>query len=549
MPMLKQLTSAVTTVFILVTFAASLMAQPSRAGAVYHLQSGENQLDIYQRFTTIIEHTARIKSVLDFDAEIINVKVVQGNPQQIRIFALETGVTTITISDEFDQYFQVEVRVEGDVRHLQSHIRRDFPDDDVRVSEIKGAVKLTGWVTQPDHITQIVEIAEQFYPTVINHMQVGGAQQVQLKCDILEVQRSKVRNFGMNFQFLSDSGYVISTPGPITPIESLTVTGAGPVATLTGFADSTLSFGFINNNKIFQGFIQALKVEGLLKIHATPMITTLNGQPATLLNGGETPVIVPAGLGTTAIEFKEFGVQLESVPHILGNGRLRMQVQTEVSERDFSNAVTVNGVTVPAFTVRRANTEVEMNFGETLVLAGLISQREDASTAKIPLLGELPWIGAGFSRKRYTKSETELIILITPEYTAPMSKEQIPPGGPGKFTDTVTDKELYFHNLLEVPRYGDECAYCTSCWENGSCEKHPNGCRIFGGSGHGGGSGDDCVRVQPQAASSQAIAQSSKKPKKKTASTNIKALPAGFSNSTTDEAPPASTRPSGLIAP
>ncbi|MCH2200684.1 MAG: pilus assembly protein N-terminal domain-containing protein [Fuerstiella sp.] len=476
MPTLKSLISAAFAAIILMGLSNSLHAQESRTSPVYRLQRGENQLNIYQRFTTLLEHTARIKSVLDFDAEIIEVKVVQGNPKQVRIFALDTGVTTVTICDEFDEYFQVEVQVEGDVRHLQSYIRRDFPDDDVRATEIKGAVKLTGWVTQPSHITQIVEIAEQFYGTVINHMKVGGAQQVQLRCDILEVQRSKVRNFGMNFQFLRSDGYLISTPGPITPISTLTATSAGPVSTLTGFADSTLSFGFIRNNSIFQGFVQALKIEGLLKIHATPIVTTLNGQPATLLNGGETPVIVPAGLGTTAIEFKEFGVLLESVPHILGNGRLRMQVQTEVSERDFSNAVTVSGVTVPAFTVRRASTEVEMNFGETMVLAGLISRRNDATTAKIPLLGEVPWIGAAFGRKRYTEAETELIILITPEHTAPLSAEQIPSGGPGKFTDNVTDRELYFHNLLEVPKYGNECHNCTTCLEQGSCGEHPNGC-------------------------------------------------------------------------
>ncbi len=542
MPTIKNLTSAVVAAIMLAALANDLTAQQSPNSPVYRLQPGENLLDIYQRFSTLIEHSARIKTVLDFDAEVIDVKVVQGNPNQIRVFALATGVTTITISDEFDQYFQVQVHVEGDVRHLQAYLRRDFPDDDIRVTEIKGAVKLTGWVTEPSHITQIVEIAEQFYPTVINHMRVGGAQQVQLKCDILEVQRSKVRNFGMNLAFLSNSGYVISTPGPITPIETLTVGPTGPMATLTGFADSTLTFGFINNNKIFQGFVQALKVEGLLKIHATPMITTLNGQPATLLNGGETPIVVPAGLGTTAIEFKEFGVQLESVPHILGNGRLRMQVNTEVSERDFSSAVTVNGVTVPAFTVRRANTEVEMNFGETLVLAGLISQREDASTQKIPLLGELPWIGAGFSRKRHTKSETELIILITPEYTAPMSEEQIPWGGPGKFTDTVTDKELYFHNLLEVPVYGDECHYCTSCMENGSCRRHPNGCRSCN-------DGTDCVKTGADRSQSNRIARSSTAPAQKTKTGGPKTLPAAFSNSTSEKKTQSEKPSSRLIAP
>ena len=516
MPTLKTLIKTVLAATVMLGLPTGSAAQESRTSPIYQLKPGENNLNIYERFTNVIEHTARIKSVLDFDAEIIEVKVVQGNPQQVRIFAMDTGVTTITLRDEFDHYFQVEVQVEGDVRHLQSYIRRGFPDDDIRATEIKGAVKLTGWVTQPDHITKIIQIAEQFYPTVINHMKVDGAQQVQIKCDILEVQRSKVRNFGMNFQFLSDSGYLISTPGPITPIEALTVNAAGPVSTLTGFADSTMSFGFINNNKIFQSFVQALKVEGLLKIHATPMVTTLNGQPATLLNGGETPVVVPAGLGTTAIEFKEFGIQLESVPHVLGNSRLRLQVNAEVSDRDFSNAVTVNGVTVPAFTVRRATTEVEMNFGETLVLAGLMSQRDDASTAKVPVLGDLPWIGAAFSRKRYSRAETELIILVTPEYTAPMTEQQIPHGGPGKFSDYPTDRELYLHNLLEVPLYGDECQQCTNCIEDGSCQQQECKKRT------------DCVKTDAGRTKINDVAESTGMTVKTTAKAKHQARPASF---------------------
>lgn len=542
MPTLRSLIAAAFAATVLVAVSNTLTAQHSRTSPVYRLKPGENQLSIYQRFTTVLEHIARIKSVLDFDAETVEVKVVQGNPRQVRIFALETGVTTVTIRDEFDQYFQVEIQVEGDVRHLQSYIRRDFPDDDIRATEVRGAVKLNGWVTQPSHITEIVEIAEQFYGTVINHMKVGGAQQVQLKCDIMEVQRSKVRNFGMNFQFLRDDKYLISTPGPITPIETLTVAGGVPFATLTGFSDSTLTFGFINNNRIFQGFVQALKVEGLLKIHATPMITTLNGQPATLLNGGETPVIVPAGLGTTAIEYKEFGVLLESVPHILGSGRLRMQVQTEVSERDFSNAVTVDGVTVPAFTVRRASTEVEMNFGETMVLAGLISRRDDATTAKVPFLGELPWIGAAFSRKRYTEAETELIILITPQYTAPMSPEQIPYGGPGKFTDTVTDRELFFHNLLEVPKYGDECQHCTTCREQGSCKEHPNGCRSCQ-------DGAACVKNEPGASAANGIARITRRANEATASIEQKTQITAYSPADQEDKRKSARRSRKLITP
>lgn len=499
-------------------------AQPAGTSPVYQLRPGLNQISIYERFTSVLQHSANIKTVLDFDGDVLQIDVVQGNAQQIRVSALSTGVTTVTIMDEFDQYFKVEVLVKGDVRHLESYIRRRFPDDDVDIEEINGAILLGGWVTKPDHISDIVEIAEQFYPNVLNHMRIGGVQQVMLKCQIIEVQRSKIRRFGMNFDILGSNNYFVSTPGPITPIENLSVGAGGPSLGLTGFSDSTITFGFINGTDIFQGFVRALREEGLLKIHATPMLVTHNGQPAKLLNGGETPVIVPAGLGTTAIEFKEFGVQMEAVPRILGNGRVHLQIKPTVSERDFSNAVTVDGVTVPAFTVREADTQVEMNFGETLVIAGLLSTRSDAATSKVPFFGEIPWVGAAFSRKRFTESETELIIMVTPEYASPIPHGQIPQGGPGKFTDVPTDHELYFHNQIEIPLTGEPCDVCFNCTMNGgTCPRHPNGCPDCRNN-------TDCVQTKP-AASPLIRPGSPKAPSNPTADSNQTptTVPAGFS--------------------
>ena len=152
---------------------------------------------------------------------------------------------------------------------------------------------------------------------------------------------------------------------------------------------------------------------------------------------------------------------MEVVPVILGNGRLRLQVQPEVSERDFANSVTIAGQIIPGLTTRRVNTEVEMKFGQTLMIAGLISSRQTADTNKVPFLGELPWLGAAFSRKNYTESETELVILVTPELVAPLEADQVPQGGPGFFTDSPTDRELFWGGLIEVPKYGDECEGCV----------------------------------------------------------------------------------------
>ena len=330
-------------------------AQNPGTSPVYRTRQGVNKVQVYQKFTTTLQHSARIKSVLDFDDAVIRIDPVQGHPDQVTIYAVETGVTTVTLIDEFDQFTKIEVLVMGDVRHLQDYLRRHYPNDSVQVEEVKGAVLLNGWVTRPESINQIVEIAEQFFPKVLNHMRIGGVQQVMLKATVMEVNRSKIRQFGMNFGLIGNEYWANSTPGPITPITGVTAAAGATDITFTGFGNTSASIGFVNPSVNFRGFIQALKNEGLLKIHATPMVVAQNGQRAELLNGGETPVLVPAGLGTTAIEFKPFGIIMQAVPMILGNGRLRLQVEPSVVERDLANAITVDGITVPSFTVRKGD--------------------------------------------------------------------------------------------------------------------------------------------------------------------------------------------------
>jgi pilus assembly protein CpaC len=423
---------------------------------VFRIKEEDSQLTIIEKFSTVIELKVKVRRVDGFDPDVVNVTAL--SPTRIRIQALKTGVTTVVLEDEDSRIWSVEVFTVGDVRHLQAHIRRLFPKASVEAVEVGDAVVLRGWVTHPEHITELVEVAQQFYPEVLNQIKVGGVQQVQLHVRVMEIQRTKVRRLGMNFLFANNSGYLASTVGSLTPIESLSAS-AGSLPSLAvssnALADPAIAFGLINTSSVFQGFVEALKQEGLLKIMAQPSITTTNGRPASLLNGGEFPILVPAGLGTVGVEFREFGVRMEVVPIILGGGRLRLELQPEVSERDFANAISVQGVTVPGLTVRRANTQVEMGFGQTLMIAGLIARRHTAETDKLPLFGELPWIGAAFSRKRFEEVETELVILVTPEFVAPLKRADVPAGGPGAFTTVPVDRELFFNQMIEVPNYGE----------------------------------------------------------------------------------------------
>jgi pilus assembly protein CpaC len=426
---------------------------------VVRITERQTAIKIVERFAKVVELDVKMTAVDGFDQDIVDVLPLSA--KRIRVLARKPGVTSMVLTDEHGQRYTVDLFVAGDVRHLQSYIAQMFPNATVEAIKLQDSVVLRGWVTQPEHLTHIVEVAEQFYGRVINQMSVGGVQQVLMKVKIMEVQRSKIRQLGFNFLLLNNNGYLASTPGALTPLNEITAPlGGAPEALLTGLANPSVAFGFVGNSAIFQGFLDALRQEGLLKIHAEPILVTTNGRPATLLSGGEFPILVPQGIGNVSIEWKEFGTSLEAVPIILGEGRLRLELMPEVSERDFANAVNVDGLTVPGLTTRRVNTQVEMQFGQTLMIGGLLSSRDTAETQKVPFLGELPWIGAAFSRKRFDEVETELVIMVTPEYVAPVSGDQVPPGGPGLFTATPTDRELFYHGTLEVPNFGDECEGC-----------------------------------------------------------------------------------------
>jgi pilus assembly protein CpaC len=417
--------------------------------AIYHVTGRRGNVEVTENLSKVIELSdKRIARVDGFDPTVIDVRAL--TPHRIRVQALIQGVTTLVLTDEEDNNYIIEVFVKGDTRHLQAVIENRFPDSAVEAYKIQDSVALTGWVAQPEHITQIVEIAEQFYPQVLNQMRVGGVQQVQLKVRIMEAQRSKMRKMGFDFIANGPDGYFRSNPAQLFAIENNAITSA---------AVST-AFGLISDNSEFFGFLDALREEELLKILAEPTLVTTNGRPASMLSGGEFPVLVPQSLGVVSIEWRDFGVRMEAVPIILGDGRVRLEVMPEVSERDFANSVTVGGNVVPALTTRRVNTEVEMRFGQTLMLTGLISSRQTSQTSKIPVLGELPWVGAMFRKTSYDDVETELVITLTPELVAPMQQHQVPHGGPGRFSTFPTDRELFFDGYLEVPKYGDECGNC-----------------------------------------------------------------------------------------
>ena len=464
---------------VIVIFSIALFARPAAAedesaplpvdnDPLVHIKEPQSDLRLVEKFAKIVELKGRITTVYGFDPEVVNVTKVDMHPNEIRVHALSPGVTSLVLVDEANKSYTVEVFVIGDVRHLQAYLKNLFPNDAVTAVAVRESVVLRGYVSVPENIPRIIDIAKEFYPNVINQMEVGGDQEIQLKVRVIEIDRTKLRQLGFNFFGSTNNAFLAGIPGGLTPLSTLaTPIAAAPALGVdpTKFttAAPTLLGGVVNNNYTLSMFLNALESESLLKILASPVLTTTNGTPANLLSGGEFPILVPKSLGTVTVQWKEYGVRLTAVPLLLGNWRVRLNLQPEVSQKDLSNSVTTQGLTVLALTTRRVNTSVEMRFGETFMLGGLIEVQDVAQTNKVPWLGELPYVGAIFRTVSYQSIETEMVIMVTPTLAGAMGECQTPPGGPGMYSDQPTDHELFAYGMIEVPSYGSHCSNCNNC--------------------------------------------------------------------------------------
>jgi pilus assembly protein CpaC len=204
----------------------------------------------------------------------------------------------------------------------------------------------------------------------------------------------------------------------------------GPAAFGGGAFTGVLSI--VTDGVDFNLFIDALKSEGLVSILAEPSLTAISGESASFLAGGEFPIPISQEEGVTTVEYKEFGVSLVFTPTLIGDGRISLKVAPEVSELDFSNSVEVGGFAVPALTVRRASTTVELSSGQSFAIAGLLQNTSSEDIDKLPFLGELPILGALFRSNTFLQGQSELVIIVTPYIVEPAARPsdlQVPTAG------------------------------------------------------------------------------------------------------------------------
>ncbi|MFM0695622.1 type II and III secretion system protein family protein [Paraburkholderia graminis] len=252
---------------------------------------------------------------------------------------------------------------------------------------------------------------------------------VQVDVRVVEFSRTVLKQVGLNI-LKQNNGFTFGSFAP----SALTSATYGSTPSFSSVAPISSAFNLVFNSATHGLFadLSLMESNNLARILAEPTLVALSGQSASFLAGGEIPVPIPQGLGTTSIEYKPYGVGLTLTPTVLSPQRIALKVAPEASQLDFANAVTISGVSVPAITTRRTDTTVELGDGESFVIGGLIDRETISNLAKVPLLGDLPVIGAFFKQLNYQQNDKELVIIVTPHLVSPLAKGATLPATPGE---------------------------------------------------------------------------------------------------------------------
>ncbi|WP_028361095.1 type II and III secretion system protein family protein [Paraburkholderia phenoliruptrix] len=252
---------------------------------------------------------------------------------------------------------------------------------------------------------------------------------VQVDVRVVEFSRTVLKQVGLNI-LKQNNGFTFGSFAP----SALSSATYGATPTFNSVAPISSAFNLVFNSATHGLFadLSLMESNNLARILAEPTLVALSGQSASFLAGGEIPVPIPQGLGTTSIEYKPYGVGLTLTPTVLSPQRIALKVAPEASQLDFANAVTISGVSVPAITTRRTDTTVELGDGESFVIGGLIDRETISNVAKVPLLGDLPVIGAFFKQLNYQQNDKELVIIVTPHLVSPLAKGATLPATPGE---------------------------------------------------------------------------------------------------------------------
>jgi pilus assembly protein CpaC len=352
-------------------------------------------------------------------------------PDQVLVNGKGFGqVNFIAWEQSGGEYLVFDVYVRANLSLIDSQMRVLFPKDDIRLSQANGSVVMSGSVGDVKTGAQAQSVVEAAGFKTVNMLSspVKSATQVQLQVRVAEVSRNRLKDMGTSYTYQGSPGsgtYLNSGGGP----SSLSNPPASPMSGIISGAlsSSVLNMLVMGGNSL--AMLRMLQTEGSLRSLAEPNLIAMDGQEASFLAGGEFPVPMVQGGSektTVSIIFKEYGVRLNFKPTIIDEDHIRLELEPEVSTIDFANGVKFDGFLIPALKTRRAKTGVELRDGQSFALAGLLDNSEVKSLSKVPVLGDIPVLGALFRSKSFQKNETELMFIVTANLVKPVNRDDLP---------------------------------------------------------------------------------------------------------------------------
>ncbi len=410
-------------------------------------------LRVAVRKSLVVNSEQPLSRVAVSDPSIASAVIV--STTQVLVHGLTPGAVTLVLWNEQGGSQSFDLQVELDLPGLRAALQRALPGDQIEVSQLGASVVISGRVKRPADADKALALAQAQTQSVVNLLERAGPvrdRAVLLQVRFAEVDRNAVQELGLNIlstgagntfgaistqQFGAPTGSAGAIPQDVQlgrqPSGTSGVAGGigNPLTSMPGvFGLSDLLNIFLFRSDVNLGVtIRALQQRNVLEILAEPNVLALDGREANFLAGGEFPFPVVQGGSTftaVTIQFREFGVRLKFTPNIQDDGTIILKVAPEVSSLDFSNALTISGFLVPAISTRRADTEVALREGQTFAIAGLLDNRFVEIASKIPLLGDIPFFGKLFQSRSRNRSNTELLVLVTPKLVSPLNPSEVP---------------------------------------------------------------------------------------------------------------------------
>ena len=372
----------------------------------------------------------------------------------IYVLGKSPGVTTLTILDASGRLItNVDVTVAADVTEFKERLRQILPGEKIEVRTANDGIVLSGTVSSTAKLVRAMELAERYAPDrVSNLMSVGGVQQVMLKVRFAEMRRSVSKSLQSSIALGGNAlnGGLGVAGGTNSVIDNSLRQSTLAGNTLDGTTNNgALSFGFNAGGVEVAILLEALESKGVVRTLAEPNLTALSGQEAKFLAGGEYPVPTrDEDTGAIVVEFRPFGIEMNFIPTVVDGDLINLELQTAVSSIDFTNGITLDGLTIASFNKREASTTVEMRDGESFAIAGLLQDDFRDLNGQVPWLGDVPILGALFRSAEFEREQSELVIIVTPHLVTPTRGEAlILP------TDRVkppSEKDLFLHGRVQA---------------------------------------------------------------------------------------------------